>query len=430
MYRRESERRCSMAKGLNKLSDRQVRTAKAGMHGDGGNLWLQVTAGRQGQLHRSWLFRYATGEIATSKNGKARKVERVMGLGPVASVSLATARQKAAEARALIATGRDPIQVRDGQRAAQTALAARAMTFDQCCDGYVADHEKGWTAKHKRVWTNSIRDHVSPTFGKVPVGMVDTPLVLKAIKAHWAVKHPTMKNVRERIESVIDWAVAYHYREASPNPARWRGCLDQVLAKPADIHLVEHHRAMDYREAGKLFAELVARDDRDARCLTLLFLTVVRVGAAVGARAEEFDLTAKIWTVPPVRMKRRGKRKAVPFRVPLSDAAVALVERIGVKTGLLFPGATDKSLAAAHGRTDITTHGLRSTFRDWCSEQTNYANEIVEMAMAHVVAGETEEAYFRSDLLERRRPLMQLWADYCNTPVGTSDNVVPFSKSA
>src|SRR5258708_454921 len=268
-----------MAKGLNKLSDRQVRTAKVGMHGDGGNLWLKVTAGKNAQLNRSWLFRYATGEMTTSKNGKPRKVERVMGLGSLDSVSLSAARRKATDARALLAAGQDPIKGRNDQRAAQAALAARAMTFDQCCDGYVADHEKGWTAKHKRVWTNSIRDHVSPAFGKVPVAMVDTPLVLKAIKANWASKHPTMKNVRERIESVIDWAVAHHYREAGPNPARWRGCLDQVLAKPADIHLVEHHRAMDYREAGKLLAELVARGDRDARRLTLLFLTAARVGA-------------------------------------------------------------------------------------------------------------------------------------------------------
>jgi integrase len=413
-----------MAKGLNKLSDRQVRTAKAGMHGDGGNLWLQVTAGKSGQLHRSWLFRYATGEVTASKSGKARKVERVMGLGPLDSVSLATARRKAADARALIATGQDPIQVRDDRRAAQAALAARAMTFDQCCDGYVADHERGWTARHKRVWGNSIRDHVSPVFGKLPVAMVETPLVLRAVKPIWATKHPTAKNVRERIECVIDWAVAHHYREAGPNPARWRGCLDQVLAKPADIHLVEHHRAMDYREAGKLLAELVARDDRDARCLTLLFLTAVRVGAAVGARAEEFDLAAKIWTVPPMRMKRRGKRKAVPFRVPLSDAAIALIERVGVKTGLLFPGATDKSLAAAHGRTDITTHGLRSTFRDWSAEQTAFPREVIEMAMGHVVGDETEEAYFRSDLFEKRRKLMDAWLDYCNAPPADASNKI------
>jgi len=168
-----------------------------------------------------------------------------------------------------------------------------------------------------------------------------------------------------------------------------------------------------------LVAKLRARDDRDARALELLILTVARVGAVVRARAAEFDLASGLWTIPASRMKRRGKRKALPFRVPLTDPAVAVVKRVGRAEGMLFPSACDKSLEKAHARDDITTHGFRSTFRDWAAEQTAFPREVIEMAMAHAVGDETEEAYFRSDLFEKRRKLMEAWAGYCVKPVAT-----------
>jgi integrase len=277
------------------------------------------------------------------------------------------------------------------------------------------------------VWTNSIRDYVTPVFGNIPVAMVDTPLVLEVIKPIWLAKHETARRLRARIESVLDWATAHHYREG-PNPARWKGHLSEALDKTDNVHIVAHHPALPYTEVGKLIAELRARDDRDARCLELLILTATRVDAATRAQAEEFDLQQRVWTIPASRMKRRGKRKATPFRIPLSDAAIAVVQRTGVKKGLLFPRCYDKSLAKAHGRADATTHGFRSTFRDWAGEQTSYPREVIEMAMAHAVGDETEEAYFRSDLFDKRRRLMDAWAKFCMP--AKQGKVVPLRMSA
>jgi integrase len=199
--------------------------------------------------------------------------------------------------------------------------------------------------------------------------------------------------------------------------------------KTTEVHIVRHHPALAYTEVSGLIAELRDRDDRDARALELLILTASRVGAVVGARVEEFDLDARTWTVPASRMKRKGKRKATPFRVPLSDAAIAVVKRVGAKEGLLFPRCHDTSLEKAHRRAQITTHGFRSTFRDWAGEQTSYPREVIELAMAHAVADETEEAYFRSDLLDKRRRLMEAWADFCATAPSHHGKVVPLRSA-
>jgi integrase len=338
-----------------------------------------------------------------------------MGVGSLVDVSLAEARQKASEARRQRAEGIDPIEARATQRALR---GAAVMTFDQCCDGYVAAHRAGWSTDHERVWKASIRDYVTPVFGKFLARAIDTALVLKVLEPIWTTKHETARRLRARIESVLDWARARGHRDGE-NPARWKGHLSELLPKSTDVHSVKHHAAMPYGEVPALVAKLRARDDRDARALELLILTVARVGAVVRARAEEFDLASGLWTIPASRMKRRGKRKALPFRVPLTDPALAVVKRVGRPEGLLFPSACDKSLEKAHGREDITTHGFRSTFRDWAAEQTAFPREVIEVAMAHVVGDETEEAYFRSDLFEKRRKLMEAWAGYCAKPAAT-----------
>ncbi len=402
-----------MDRDKGRLTDLKVRREKEpGLHHDGRGLYLQVTATGA----KSWVLRYML-------RGKARE----MGLGSYDDVGLADARAKAKEARNLRADGIDPIEARRAKKAAQALAEAKSQTFDECCDGYVGDHQTGWGIHHKQGWTNSIRDFVTPVLGKLSVAKVDTALVLKVLKPIWTTKHETARRLRTRIESVLDWARANHYREGE-NPARWKGHLDKILDKPENVHIVKHHPALPYKEIAKLITKLRARDDRDARCLELLILTVTRVDAAARACAEEFDLRERVWTIPASRMKRRGKRKAMPFRVPLSDAAIAVVERTGVKKGLLFPRCRDKALAKTHGREDITTHGFRSTFRDWAAERTNFPREVIEMAMGHVVGDDTEEAYFRSDLLQKRRPLMNAWATYCAKPVDDAaddDNVVP-----
>jgi integrase len=205
------------------------------------------------------------------------------------------------------------------------------MTFNQCRDGYVADHEKGWSAGHKQDWLATVTNHASPVFGALPVALVDTPLMLRVLRPIWTTKHVTARRLRGFVESVLDWATVNHYRKAEPNPARWKGHLSEILPRTDDVHLVEHRPALPYVDLPELVAGLTARSDSDALCLLLLILTATRVSAATGARAEEFDLANRIWTIPATRMKRRGKRKSLPFRVPLSDAAIAIVARAGVK---------------------------------------------------------------------------------------------------
>jgi integrase len=384
------------------------------MHCDGGGLYLQAALGAGAEVRRSWLFRFATGEVRLSKkNGKRYNVERQMGLGAFPDTSLAEAREKAAQARKLRQQGVDPVAARDAQRAALALASAQAMTFDECRDGYIESHRAGWASvKHSTQWGKSLRDHVSPVFGAFPVAVVDTGLVLKALEPLWTTKHVTAQRLRTRIENVLDWAKVRGYREGE-NPARWKGHLSELLPKTSNIHTVKHHPALPCAEIAGLVAELRARDDRDAQCLELLILTASRVGAVVGARAEEFDLAKRIWTIPAARMKRRGSSRAKPHRVPLSDAAVAVVKRVGKNEDLFFPGASDVSLEKAHRRAEITTHGFRSTFRDWAAECTAFPREVIEMAMAHAVGDETEAAYFRSDLFEKRRQLMEAWADFC-----------------
>jgi integrase len=411
----------AMSRSINRLTERTIRSVKPGLYPDGGGLYLQVTTGADDALRHSWLYRFATTDAERAANPQLGR-ERRMGLGAYPAVSVAEARQRAAEARRLREQGIDPINQRDTQKAAQ---AIKAVTFDQCAEGFLADHAKGWVPKHAHDYARSLTTHVSPVFGSLPVGMVDTTLVLKVLRPIWRTRPHLARVLRERIECVLDWAIASHHREG-PNPARWKGHLNKILGK--QDHIVQHHPALPYAEIGSLVAELRACDDRDARCLELLILSATRVDAAAGARAEEFDLVNRVWTVPASRMKRRGKRKKLPFRIPLSDAAIQVIERVGAKAGWLFPGATHKTLGRAHGRADITVHGFRSTFRDWAGECAGYASEVIEMAMSHVAKGETEEAYFRSDLLEKRRQLMATWGEYCGMAPADYGEVVPLRK--
>jgi integrase len=405
-----------MARAIHRLTSLQVqRTKGPNLLHDGGGLYLQVTENHA----KSWVLRYMI-----------NRRQREMGLGSLELVSLQQARQAALEAKRLARLqGVDPIEQRKVERAERSAAAAKTITFGECCDGYVTDHERGWVADHRQVWVNSVRDYVTPVLGKLPVHLVDTALVLKVLKPIWNEKHVTASRLRARIEAVLDWATAHHYRQG-PNPAAWRNHLALILDKTDNVHRVKHHAALPYAEVGGLVAELRERDDRDARCLELLILTAVRVDAAIGARAEEFDLSRKVWVIPPERMKRRGKRKALPFRVPLSDVAIDLIERNGVTSGLLFPKANGRALGRMHGRANVTTHGFRSCFRDWVADKTSYPAELAEMSLSHSVSDETEEAYFRSDLLEKRRPLMQAWSDFCGWPADKSGAVVPLRKRA
>ena len=341
-----------------------------------------------------------------------------MGLGSLDAVSLAEAREKAAECRKLRDQGKDPIETRTAHRASAAAELAKAMTFDQCAERYIAAHRAGWrNPKHAAQWQNTLATYVSPEFGRLPVQAVDVGLVIKVLEPIWSTKPETASRVRGRIEAVLDWAAARGFRDAD-NPARWKGRLDKLLPRPSKVRAVQHHAALPYPEIGAFIQRLRERPGKAARALEFVILTAARTGEVLGARWSEIDLRAKLWTVPASRMKSGREH-----RVPLSDAALAVLRQMHClrQNDRVFPGDRRETLSdmalwmllRAMNRTDLTTHGFRSTFRDWAAERTNFSNELVEMALAHAVPDKVEAAYRRGDLFEKRRKLMDAWASYC-----------------
>ena len=400
-----------------KLSDLAARRTKLGMHGDGGNLWLQVT-GDAKRPARSWLFRFG-------RNGR----ERYMGLGPYPDVGLQEARDKAQDARRLLRDGKDPIEVKRSGEAAAALTAAQRMTFRQCAEAYIEAHRMGWkNQKHAAQWPSTLEAYAYPVFGDLPVQAINVTLVMKSIEPIWKTKTETAFRLRGRIEAVLDWATVRQFRQGE-NPARWRGHLDHLLPERSKIQKVRHHPALAYAEVGGFMVELRKQEGAAARALQLAILTAGRTGEVIGARWQEIDLGEKVWTIPAVRMKVGREH-----RVPLSVPALAILDELGKtgKEGLVFPGrrvgnplSTMAMLTVLRrmGREDLTTHGFRSTFRDWAAESTNFAREVAEMALAHSVSDKVEAAYRRGDLFEKRRKLMEAWASFCFKPAVEADVV-------
>jgi integrase len=378
-------------RAIHQLSDRRVKTAPVGVYCDGGGLYLQVTEGG-----RSWFFRYATGEITTSKNGKFRRVERSMGLGSLDTVSLAEARERAAEARKLRVQGKDPIAIRDAQRAARAAAGGKAMTFDQCRDAFIEANRSGWrNAKHAAQWTSTLKTYVTPIFGTLPVDMVSVGHVIRVLEPLWSEKTETASRLRGRIEAILDWAKVRQFRDGE-NPARWRGHLDKLLPKVTKAKRVrreqtgrdEHHAALPWQEVGTFLGMIREREAISARALEFAILTAARTGEVIGATWDEIDLAGKIWTVPGERMKS-GRR----HRVPLSDAAIAIIQemRTAQPNRYLFPGDQRERLSnmaflmllRRMNRGNITAHGFRATFKTWAEDLTNFPREMIEVALAH-----------------------------------------------
>ena len=399
-----------------RLTDRAIKALKpkdrAYLVPDGRGLYLKVQPGGA----RSWLLRY---QIA----GKVHD----LGLGSYPEIGLADARGRALAARNVKAEGRDPLAVRRAEREAKRIEEARSITFRDCAEKYIAAHEAGWrNAKHRQQWHNTLESYVYPVIGDLPVQNIDTPLVLKVLEPIWQDKTDTANRIRGRIEIILDWAKFREYRSGE-NPARWRGHLQLALAQPEKIAPHQHHAALPYPEIGSFMAELRGRDSTSARALEFLILTAARTGEVIGATWNEIDLTAKVWTVPANRMK--GNRE---HRVPLSDRAIEIVhlmqsrrENDFVFAGRRNGGLSNMSLLALlrnMGRA-LTAHGFRSSFRDWAAEQTNFPNEVCEMALAHAVGDKVEEAYRRGNLLEKRRRLMQAWSEYCARPSQAGGNV-------
>jgi integrase len=411
-----------MARNIHRLTATRVKNAQPGkrrdgtprarVYADGGGLYLQVSPG-SGRTSKSWIYRYAS---ATGK-------ERFMGLGSLDTVTLAEAREKATECRRLRERGIDPIDAKGAQRASAAVERAKAMTFDQCAQQYIAAHRAGWrNPKSLSQWTNSLATYVLPVFGNLPVGSIDVGLVMKAVEPIWATKPETASRVRGRIEAVLDWAAARSFRD-SDNPARWKGRLENLLPRRSKVRAVKHHAALPYVEISGFMHALRERDAVAARALEFAVLTAARTGEVLGAKWSEIDFNAGTWTVPGDRMK--GGRE---HRVPLSDAAVDVLKHMLKvrENDYVFPGGrrvmlsevTLSRLLRRMGRDTLTVHGFRSTFRDWAAERTNFPNEVVEMALAHAIGSKVEAAYRRGDLFDKRRKLMDAWAAYCEQSTG------------
>ena len=367
---------------------------------------------------RSWVLRY---QVA----GKRRD----FGLGSYPSVTLADAREAARMARAKLAQGIDPIEDARRARARLIAEIHTGMTFGDAAKRYIASHEKGWkNAKHAQQWQRSLDMYATPVLGKVPVRDISLAMVLKVLEPIWASKTETATRLRGRIESVIDWAIARGYRTDS-NPARWKGLLDKLLPAPGKVAKTRHFEALAYGQLPAFVGQLVTQEGMGTKALMFVILTAARSGEVRGAIWEEIDLAARVWTIPAERMKA-----SKAHRVPLSDAAIALLQEMkalaqaaGRTTGRAYvfpsPNSRDPELGSPLSDMTLTAvlrrlkleavpHGFRSTFRDWCAEQTDYPNEVAELALAHAVGNKVEAAYRRGDLFGKRQQLMQDWADY------------------
>jgi integrase len=385
-----------------------------GFYCDGGGLYLQVS--KSGS--KSWVFRYAIGGH-----------KRDMGLGSIATFTLAEARERARKMRQLVADGIDPIDDRKAKRAGAVGM----LTFRQCSERYIAAHEAGWR-NGGREWLSSLAKHVFPVFGDTGVAVVDLPLVLQAIEPLWAKQPVRMNIVRNRVEMVLDWAKVRGLRQGE-NPARWKGHLETLLPNRKKVAPVKHRAALPYREVGTFMVDLRKQRDTSARVLEFQILTAARSGEVVAARWDEIDMTAGMWTISGERMKAGREH-----RVPLNEAAMAVLELQAAvrESEFVFPGRRlgqpiniDAPMRPIEKLSrKITAHGFRSAFRDWAAEQTNFAREIAEASLAHVIGDAVERAYQRGDFLAKRRQLIEAWGRYCMTPSpGAKAEVVPISRS-
>jgi integrase len=412
-----------MARSIHRLKELTVKAKrlKPGYHSDGGGLYLQVTKDNA----RSWLFRFQMGTPNT----------RWMGLGSLTSVSLAAARTEAAKCRELVQRGIDPIEARKAERQQRKLDAAKAVSFRDCAERYIASHEAGWkSTKHGDQWRSSLREYAYPTLGPLSVADVDTGLVVSVLEPIWTTKPETANRLRGRIEAILDYAKTLEYRSGE-NPARWRGHLSNTLPRRDKVRKVQHHPDLPYAKIGDFMAELRIKEGTAARGLEFLILTSCRTGEVIGAKWGEIDLDAAEWTIPAERMKHHREH-----RVPLSDAAMAVLSHVAEvrQSDYVFPGHRPQrpmsnmaflALLRRMGRGDITAHGFRSTFRDWAAERTSFPAEVAEMALAHTVGDKTERAYQRGDLLAKRRALADAWANFVNKPsLSRSATVTPIRR--
>lgn len=401
-----------------RLTQMQAEKARhKGVYPDGAGLYLNVTIGGS----KSWLYRYMLA-------GKAHW----MGLGSYPDVSLAEAREKAAESRKMVRQGIDPLAEKRQQTSVIRASIAKSILFAKAAEQFIDAHKSGWkNAKHIDQWRNTLDTYAYPIIGKIEVSMIETAHIMRILEKDnfWNEKTETAHRVRGRIESILDWATVRQYRSGE-NPARWKGHLDKLLPARAKVKKTEHHPALPWQQMGAFMVDLREQAGVAARAVEFAILTATRSGEVRGATWAEIDLENGVWIIPPERMKAKKEH-----RVPLSAKALDLLkkQKADYPGNLVFPGRdegkplSDMSLTAVlrrMERNEITVHGFRSSFRDWAAESTGYPNEMVEMALAHTIGNKVEAAYRRGDLFEKRRHMMQTWSDFCDT-ITRAGEVVP-----
>lgn len=391
----------------NQLSALKVSRHKSGDLCDGGGLWLVVTGGS-----RLWEFRFKS-----PITGKRRQ----MSLGSAYSLSLADAREKAAKCRGMTENRLDPIIEREKEKAAREL--EKGLTFAEVAAQYIKAQTPAWKDhRSPAVWTSSLTQHVFPIFGEKSVRDVDTQDVLTALRPIWTEKTETSGRIRGRIERILDYARVQQWREGE-NPARWCGHLSVMLPAPSKITKVQHHKAAEWKDISEIMKALQSINGMAAKAVRFCCLTAARSGEVRNAVWSEIDLSESLWVVPAEKMKAGREH-----RVPLSGDAVKVLQEVlpqrdAVAGDILFPGAkrgrplsdvaVSKALHHAAGTKEVTVHGLRSTFRDWAGETKVCSREVAEAALAHAGKSKVEAAYFRSDLLDLRRPLMEAWAAQC-----------------
>ena len=389
-------------------TDRQLKMAKPRASdyrvGCGGQLFLRVTpVGR-----KYWQVRYY------KTNGK----ESVHQFAIYPQTSLAEAKQKVADLLPILLAGSQP------PSAVAKQAEREALTFDQCATLYIQAKTPEWkNAKHAQQWTNTLAQHASPVFGHLPIASIGRADVLRCLEPIWLTRNETASRLRGRIESVLDWAKAKGMR-VGENPAVWKGGLQNLLAAPGKTQKVVNHPSMPYSELPALMMALKNAEGQSAKALMLLILTATRTSEVLNTTWSEVKMSdatkEAIWTIPSDRMKAGREH-----RVPLSPNAYQIIQTQNNRGRYVFSndvgaGKPMSNMAMAMllrrlGHGQFTVHGFRSTFRNWAAEKTTYPREVCEHALAHQLPNKVEAAYLRSDLLEKRRALMQDWALYCES---------------
>ncbi len=394
------------------LTVKQVENStKLGYTADGKQpgLNLQVAQGVNGFV-RSWVFRYTS-----PVTGKRRE----LGLGPTRMVGLAEARALAANAEKAILSGIDPKEVRDSEKVHRVTTNRQRLTFEQAASQCIAARQHEWkNDKHRHQWSASLKTYAYPVFGHLPVDQITMEIVLEALEPIWTTKTETATRLRQRIETVLDWAKARKL-VSGDNPASLKGGLGQLLPKASKIAKVKHQPALPYQKVHTFVQALRQKKGISPKAFEFLVLTAARSGEVLGAKWDEIDLQGRVWTIPAERMKAGREH-----RIPLSTRAVTIINEMaaGRQSDFVFPDPTGKKgmsngalLAVIKGMPDhagYVPHGFRSTFRDWAAETTSFANETLELALAHSIRDKAEAAYRRQDQLEKRAKLMEQWASY------------------